>query len=86
MTTDTSTDRGAGTTPDPAAPEVPSADRWARWRTGTFGPASELPYRRRTSDRIRLVVAADPLGGIVEGDLALTELRATVTAREAVFP
>jgi undecaprenyl-diphosphatase len=57
MTTDTSTDRGAGTTPDPAAPEVPSADRWARWRTGTFGPASELPYRRRTSDRIRLVVA-----------------------------
>ena len=30
---------------------------WSRWRTGTFGPASELPYRRRTSDRIRVVVA-----------------------------
>jgi glycosyltransferase 2 family protein len=30
---------------------------WSRWRTGTFGPASELPYRRRTSDWIRLVIA-----------------------------
>jgi undecaprenyl-diphosphatase len=26
-------------------------------RTGTFGPASEEPYRRRTSDRIRFLVA-----------------------------
>ncbi|HEX3453238.1 MAG TPA: lysylphosphatidylglycerol synthase transmembrane domain-containing protein [Gaiellaceae bacterium] len=30
---------------------------WSRWRTGSFGPASELPYRRRTSDRIRVVLA-----------------------------
>ena len=27
------------------------------WRAGTFGPASEEPYRRRTSDRVRLVTA-----------------------------
>ena len=30
----------------------------SHWRTGTFGPASEEPYRRRTSDWIRLVTAA----------------------------
>jgi uncharacterized membrane protein YbhN (UPF0104 family)/tRNA A-37 threonylcarbamoyl transferase component Bud32 len=29
----------------------------ATWRGRAFGPASELPYRRRTSDRIRVVVA-----------------------------
>lgn len=33
------------------------AFHWSNLRTTTFGPASELPYRRRTSDRIRLVVA-----------------------------
>ena len=27
------------------------------WRGRTFGPASEEPYRRRTSDRVRVVVA-----------------------------
>ncbi len=31
--------------------------RMAAWRGRAFGPASELPYRRRTSDWIRLVVA-----------------------------
>ena len=30
----------------------------SHWRTGTFGPASEEPYRRRTIDWIRLVTAA----------------------------
>jgi undecaprenyl-diphosphatase len=30
----------------------------AQWRGRAFGPASELPYRRRTSDWIRLVIAA----------------------------
>src|SRR6478736_8379927 len=29
----------------------------SHWRTGTFGPASEEPYRRRTSDWVRLVTA-----------------------------
>lgn len=29
----------------------------AEWRGRAFGPASELPYRRRTSDRIRVVIA-----------------------------
>ncbi len=33
------------------------ASRMAEWRGRAFGPASELPYRRRTSDRIRVVVA-----------------------------
>jgi undecaprenyl-diphosphatase len=28
-----------------------------RWRGRTFGPASEEPYRRRTSDRVRLSIA-----------------------------
>ena len=28
----------------------------ARWRSHTFGPASELPYRRRSSDWVRLVL------------------------------
>jgi glycosyltransferase 2 family protein len=31
--------------------------RVAQMRGRAFGPASELPYRRRTSDRIRLVIA-----------------------------
>lgn len=29
----------------------------AEWRGRAFGPASELPYRRRTSDQIRVVIA-----------------------------
>src|SRR3954469_23539519 len=35
--------------------EKPS--RISEFRGNAFGPASELPYRRRTSDRIRVVVA-----------------------------
>ena len=31
--------------------------RIADFRGRAFGPASELPYRRRTSDRIRVVIA-----------------------------
>ncbi len=52
-------------TTQPGAPAEESADATApapgrirRWREGSFGPASELPYRRRTSDWIRLVAAA----------------------------
>ncbi len=40
-------------TPD-AAPAKPS--RMAAWRAHSFGPASEQPYRRRTSDWVRLVL------------------------------
>src|SRR3954466_5891012 len=39
--------------PDPA-PAKPS--RMAAWRSHSFGPASEQPYRRRTSDWFRLVI------------------------------
>ncbi len=46
-----------------AAPEAQShGSRLARWRAHSFGPASEQPYRRRTSDWIRLVVGAGILG------------------------
>ena len=33
-----------------------SSNRWRHWRTGTFGPASEEPFRRRNSDWLKLVV------------------------------
>ena len=46
----TVTDTGA------APPAEPS--RMAAWRAHSFGPASEQPYRRRTSDWVRLVVGA----------------------------
>ena len=40
-----------------------AGDGWLwRWRHLTFGPASEEPYRRRTSDWIRLVVALSIVG------------------------
>jgi uncharacterized membrane protein YbhN (UPF0104 family)/tRNA A-37 threonylcarbamoyl transferase component Bud32 len=39
--------------------------RAARWRLGSFGPASEEPYRRRVIDRVRLAVAAVLLAGLV---------------------
>jgi uncharacterized membrane protein YbhN (UPF0104 family) len=42
---------GVATTPD-----VPAASR-GQWRLHTFGPASEKPYRRRTSDWLRLAIA-----------------------------
>lgn len=38
-----------------AEPEEPTG-RLARWRSHTFGPASELPYRRRSSDWVRLII------------------------------
>lgn len=38
------------------APDKPS--RLASWRAHSFGPASEQPYRRRTSDWVRLVLGA----------------------------
>ncbi len=45
-----------------AAPSVaqdPVKDRrLAHWRTSSFGPASEEPYRRRVSDWVRLVASA----------------------------
>src|SRR3954452_7807985 len=31
--------------------------RIQEWKGRAFGPASELPYRRRTSDKIRVVIA-----------------------------
>ena len=39
--------------------------RASRWRLGSFGPASEEPYRRRVIDRVRLAVAAVLLAGLV---------------------
>ncbi len=54
------------------------ADRVRRLRAATFGPASEEPYRRRTSDWIRvvaatvlLVVAARHAGGITATEQAI---------------
>ncbi len=38
------------------APADEPTGRLARWRSHTFGPASELPYRRRTSDWVRLII------------------------------
>jgi uncharacterized membrane protein YbhN (UPF0104 family)/tRNA A-37 threonylcarbamoyl transferase component Bud32 len=38
------------------APSEPQG-RLALWRSHTFGPASELPYRRRSSDWVRLILA-----------------------------
>lgn len=35
--------------------DAPAAD--TQWRFGSFGPASEEPYRRRTTDYVRVVVA-----------------------------
>ena len=36
--------------------EAPRPSRIGAWRAHSFGPASEQPYRRRTSDWIRLVL------------------------------
>jgi undecaprenyl-diphosphatase len=49
--------------------------RWAQWRAGSFGPASETPYRRRTSDWVRLTVAVVLVALLIahEGDLTHTE-------------
>ena len=44
--------------PNPVSVLHTVGDRVRRFRASTFGPASEEPYRRRTSDWIRVVVAA----------------------------
>jgi len=49
------------TTDAPDAPDSPATEpeqpsRLAAWRAHSFGPASEQPYRRRTSDWVRLVI------------------------------
>lgn len=44
---------------------VARTSRLARWRSGTFGPASEQPYRRRTSDGLRLGIAVPVLAFLV---------------------
>jgi len=45
------------------------------WRSHTFGPASEEPYRRRTSDWVRLVIAVLGVALLIahEGDLSAAE-------------
>jgi uncharacterized membrane protein YbhN (UPF0104 family) len=51
----------------PATPSAP-ADRgrlW-RWRHVTFGPASEQPYRRRSSDWVRVILAVAFLAFAIE--------------------
>jgi undecaprenyl-diphosphatase len=49
--------------------------RWRHWRAGSFGPASELPYRRRTSDWVRLIVAVVIMALLIrhESDVTSTE-------------
>ena len=49
--------------PTDAPPAKPS--RLAAWRSHSFGPASEQPYRRRTSDWIRLVIGVGLLAGLI---------------------
>lgn len=66
------------TTTESSAPisDVPgSHQRIEHWRHGTFGPASEEPYRRRTSDWVRLVVAMALLALLIshEGELGKAE-------------
>ncbi|HNG23255.1 MAG TPA: hypothetical protein PLC03_04770, partial [Microthrixaceae bacterium] len=41
--------------------------RVSRWRVQTFGPADEHPYRRRTSDWIRLIVAVAVVAWLATG-------------------
>src|SRR3954463_15921341 len=68
----------ADTTPGSDAANGTPAEResrMARGRGHSFGPASEQPYRRRTSDWIRLVVGATVLALAIahEGDLTAFE-------------
>jgi undecaprenyl-diphosphatase len=58
------TQQGAELTVAAADAGSTTAGRAQRWRDGSFGPASELPYRRRTSDWIRLGIAAVVLTGL----------------------
>jgi uncharacterized membrane protein YbhN (UPF0104 family)/tRNA A-37 threonylcarbamoyl transferase component Bud32 len=43
----------------------PERSRVARWRQGSFGPASDEPFRRRTSDAVRVVVAVGGLALLI---------------------
>ncbi len=63
----------------PDAPDERPAPRARKrlrtWRAGTFGPASEEPYRRRPSDDVRLAVAVLVVVAacLHEGDFTETE-------------
>jgi undecaprenyl-diphosphatase len=54
--------------------ETPRASRIGAWRAHSFGPASEEPYRRRTSDWIRLLVGGAIVGFLIYHQGHLTEL------------
>ena len=57
------------------APVVHARERIRTWRLGTFGPASEEPYRRRPSDYLRVAIAVLIVAAtcLHEGDLTTTE-------------
>ena len=44
---------------------APEHGRLARWRHGTFGPASDEPFRRRAPDVVRVVVAVVALAVLI---------------------
>ncbi|MBV8235074.1 MAG: flippase-like domain-containing protein [Acidimicrobiia bacterium] len=48
-----------------AAVTAPEHGRLARWRQGTFGAASDEPFRRRVADVVRVVVAAGGLALLI---------------------
>jgi undecaprenyl-diphosphatase len=50
----------------PAEQPLPGSGRFWRWRHLTFGPASEQPYRRRTRDWVRLILAGALLAFAIE--------------------
>src|SRR5690242_2386625 len=74
VATDTTRSPPVTTHPAPYA-EPGSRGLVGRWRARSFGPASERPYRRRTSDWIRLAVATMVLVALSRhaGDLTRTE-------------
>ena len=51
-----------------AAVTAPEQGRLARWRHGTFGPASDEPFRRRVADAVRVVVAIAGLAVLISHD------------------
>jgi len=69
-----------GSSPTPTATEAgtaaePQARGLGRWRHTTFGPASEEPYQRRTSDWVRLALAMIIVYVLARhaGDISATE-------------
>ena len=52
--------------------------RVSRWRVQTFGPADEHPYRRRTSDWIRLIVAVAVVAWLATGADQVGDVEHTV--------